>query len=564
MRPLTIACVVTPFFFALAGCLAAPSDDVASADQNLEDDLTLARKSVGILTGANGRCNTCHTAGKEEIRRWGTTMKRVEDECLSRSVPLTAAERVACMQGSNTAVTAAELGLYSAGVTQPEFEGLYRQAFPANEWQGRYDAFKRSARMPVGSAAPLSAEDFGTVKAWALRGMPKLDDVLGEPGAIPCNPSTTPELLAHIEEMKTEGWGARLADAATPMAGCAGAPSAAACLSGFADLTATMGAPGTRQTLRELRKLDFRSSYWVRSSPDGRYAAFGGSPSKIIDLTSQNAAVTVQAPYDPGFFPNNDGFSYAGTNAGGLRVCRTSVLLNAFATNRPITFNEPGCTRIIDTVYQSVGAALDGSLYFMATGAHTNDAGGSSGPISAAFGATAVTTLTPMFNDGTKYVPGTAVNVTIPHEGDQQMSPSNRLLVTRFGQKAGFAGFRIRRVIPTLTPASGAVSNVRVSLKDLGTVCLQGGKPQLSFDERFMAIHQYTDPNANPQGLPANSSNIFVTDLVTGKTVQVTKMAAGQRALFPHFRADGWLYFLVKDSNTGKESLVGSDVALRL
>jgi hypothetical protein len=238
--------------------------------------------------------------------------------------------------------------------------------------------------------------------------------------------------------------------------------------------------------------------------------------------------------------------------------------LNALSTSRPITFNEPGCTRVIDTVYQSVGAALDGSLYFMATGAHTNDAGGSSGPISASFGASAVTTLTPMFNDGTKYVPRAAVNVTIPHEGDQQMSPSNRLLITRFGQRAGTAGFRIRRVVPTLTPGPGGVSSVRVTTKELGTICLAGGKPQLSFDERFLAVHQYTDVNANPAGLPPNTANIFVTDLVTGKLVQVTKMAAGQKALFPHFRADGWLYFLVKDSNTSKETLVASDVALRM
>jgi hypothetical protein len=562
MRPLSIACVVTPFFFALAGCLDAPSED-ATEVSNLEDDLQLARRSVAILTGDTGRCNTCHTAGKEEIRRWGTTMKRVEDSCLGPSVAMNATQRVTCMQGTNANITASDLGLYAAGVTQPEFENLYRQAYPASEWQSRYDALKRSAKMPAGGQPPLSAADFTTVKTWALRGMPKLDDVLGEPGSIPCNPSTTPELLSHIEEMKTEGWGARLAETATAMAGCGGATSAAACLTGFADITSTFGAPGTRQTLRQMRKLDFRSSYWVRSSPDGRFAAFGGSPSRILDLTTPNASVTVNAPYDPGFFPNNDGFSYAGTQAGGIRVCRTSVLLNALSSHSSITFSEPGCSRVIDTVYQSVGAALDGSLYFMATGAHTNDAGGASGPISASFGASAVTTLTPMFNDGTKYVPGAAVNVTIPHEGDQQMSPSNRLLVTRFGQRAGTAGYRIRRVVPTITPGTGGVGSVRVTMKELGTVCLAGGKPQLSFDERFLAVHQYTDPNANPSGLPTNTSNIFVTDIVTGKIVQVTKVAAGQRALYPHFRADGWLYFLVKDS-TGSETLVASDVALRM
>ena len=83
------------------------------------------------------------------------------------------------------------------------------------------------------------------------------------------------------------------------------------------------------------------------------------------------------------------------------------------------------------------------------------------------------------------------------------------------------------------------------------------------FDERFLAVHQYTDPNANPQGLPAGTSNIFMTDIMTGTTFQVTNVKAGQRALYPHWRADGWLYFLLKDSASGKESLVASDIALR-
>jgi hypothetical protein len=201
----------------------------------------------------------------------------------------------------------------------------------------------------------------------------------------------------------------------------------------------------------------------------------------------------------------------------------------------------------------------------MATGAHTNDAGGGSGPLSASFGENAMTTLTPMFNDGTKYVPGKAVQVKIAHEGDQQMSPSNTLLITRFGQKAGHSGYRIRTVKPTITPATGTATtpNVSVSMEEIGTVCLAGGKPQLSFDERFMAVHQFTDSNANPAGFPAGTANIFVVDLKTGRQHQITNVKAGQKALFPHFRADGWLYFLVKDSNTGKESLVASDVALR-
>ena len=31
--------------------------------------------------------------------------------------------------------------------------------------------------------------------------------------------------------------------------------------------------------------------------------------------------------------------------------------------------------------------------------------------------------------------------------------------------------------------------------------------------------------------------------------------------MFPHFRSDGWFYFLVRDKNTNKEYAVASDAA---
>jgi len=55
-----------------------------------------------------------------------------------------------------------------------------------------------------------------------------------------------------------------------------------------------------------------------------------------------------------------------------------------------------------------------------------------------------------------------------------------------------------------------------------------------------------------------------LVDLSTHKTTVVTHMNPGQYALYPHFRSDGWLYFLVRDTNTGVEHLVASDLALKL
>jgi hypothetical protein len=54
-----------------------------------------------------------------------------------------------------------------------------------------------------------------------------------------------------------------------------------------------------------------------------------------------------------------------------------------------------------------------------------------------------------------------------------------------------------------------------------------------------------------------------MVDLATGAVKQITNMAAGQQAIFPHFRSDGWIYFLVRDRNSNKEYAVASDAALR-
>jgi hypothetical protein len=556
--------------FAAFGC-SAGSEGVgatAGADETL-DDTTLATNAVKLLDGPGAKCNSCHTAGKQDIQRWGAALQSVESSCLSPTLTMTAAQRISCLREDPTDDTsgfsAEKLGLYAAGAALQQFSDLFQQAFPADQWQAKFADFKTQAAMPAMNQPGMAADQFATIKTWVLKGMPKLDDVMNTPGLVPCEPSTTDDLTAHMAQMATDGWGARLAAASTPMANCGASTQATGCLTSLPDLTPTWGFAGTTQTLRNVRSLAFHSSWWVRSSADGKYTAFGGSPSRIIDNENPANDVTVDAPYDPGFFPNNDGFSFASTSGvGGIAVCKQSVLTNAVATTHHISFSEPGCTSIINTVYESIGAALDGSLFFMATGTHTNDSGTSNGPISADFGSTATTTLSPMFNSGTKYVHGTDLSVSVPFEGDQQMSPSNSLLITRFGSTTATGGYHIRSVTPTITPVSGGVSQVSVTTKQIGTVCLAGGKPQLSFDERFLAVHQYVDPAANPQSLPTNSSNIFVADMKTGKIVQVTKMGAGQRALYPHFRADGWLMFTVRDSVANKETLVASDVALRM
>jgi len=52
--------------------------------------------------------------------------------------------------------------------------------------------------------------------------------------------------------------------------------------------------------------------------------------------------------------------------------------------------------------------------------------------------------------------------------------------------------------------------------------------------------------------------------MLTGVRTRVTTMQPGQYAIFPHWRSDGWFYFLVRDTNSSKEYVVGSDAALTL
>ena len=105
--------------------------------------------------------------------------------------------------------------------------------------------------------------------------------------------------------------------------------------------------------------------------------------------------------------------------------------------------------------------------------------------------------------------------------------------------------------------------------KQIGRICLPGGKANFSFDERFLVTHHYLkreDFKTDEEYAPfkdKSTADIYVVDLLTGETIRVTNMAPGQLALFPHYRSDGWLYFHVRDSNSDKQYYAVSDVTLK-
>jgi hypothetical protein len=293
----------------------------------------------------------------------------------------------------------------------------------------------------------------------------------------------------------------------------------------------------------------------VRSSADGRWVGLGLETSaRVLDLSKPSTAapVVVAADYDPWFLPSNDGFSFAGAHTdNAIHVCRQSLLTDVSTQQSPsITLTEPKCSSIATQVYQSIGTSLDSVRYFMSFGEHVNDDGANDvlRPLPAAFGANASTTFVPMVNDGTAYRAETPTTLALPGEGDLMFSPSTLAAATRTKD-----GYRLR-----LVKATRVGSTTTVAAPIAGTVCLRGGgKAAFSFDERFLATHVYNETGAL-------GSNIAVVDLTTGKKVIVTKMPAGQFALYPHFRADGWLYFLVRDRNTGNEFLAATDAAIQM
>jgi hypothetical protein len=283
--------------------------------------------------------------------------------------------------------------------------------------------------------------------------------------------------------------------------------------------------------------------------------------------------IEVDANYDPGFFPDNSAFVFQGT-PDQTGIC-TQGLLSSGTTS--IDFTETECSSSSQIgLYQHVGAALGGGDYWAVDSAFTSDDGGHIPTLSnpnTNFGPGTDVDLTPMVYNGSAFIPKTMISSPTPYEGDHVMSKSSLLLIGRVaGQSFAQSGFRLRQLVAT--PSGGSYN---VSTPEIARYCINGGKPGISFDERWAVLHQYvTDDNAVELGFtgPGDSgfapyqsqgaANVYLLDLLTGIVRRITHMQPGQYALFPHFRSDGWIYFMVRTQGTNQEHIVASDAALTL
>jgi hypothetical protein len=118
-------------------------------------------------------------------------------------------------------------------------------------------------------------------------------------------------------------------------------------------------------------------------------------------------------------------------------------------------------------------------------------------------------------------------------------------------------------------------SVLSIAAPEIARYCTPGGKAAISLDDRWIATHhRATDEDAMDLGFTGPSdpaftpyrgvSNVYLIDVLTGERRRVTNMQPGQRALFPSFRSDGWMYYLVRAGTSGSvpEYVVASDAAI--
>jgi hypothetical protein len=543
-----------------------PDDELADAVLVLLD---------APVPGATENCSRCHGVGRQTLRYWRALGDESLAECLTSlevSDAATAQEMIDCLRDDpddpESMFKAEKLGVYATGAHLPWFAHLFELAYGA-EAADRHQAFVDELGMPRGSATPFEQDAFDLIAEYFIRGLPLLDEKVTEgPQPTECLPSVSEDVGAHVTAMSTEGWAAVNLENGLLMHGCGVDEPAIECLSEETRVEEWEALPGV--VVRSLQVVPYASSFWTRSSADGRFVGHGTKPngSAFVDLQT-GAVIDADAFYDPGFFPDNSGFAFQNSQA---QFCEQQVLT---ATPAPtlITFTEPGCSANDEVgLYQHLGAALGGGDYWTVHGQFNSDDGGHSATLGdppATADQKSPLRLTPMIHDGNSFEPGTTIRLDTPWEGDAVLSPSAELVISRVAGVDGQLGFVMRKVVATPTE-----EGYDVEAPEVARYCVNGGKPGFSFDERWLAYHHYVeaadavdlgfegpDDPAFAPFLEQGAANLYVLDLLDGTTTRVTNMAAGEYALYPHFRSDGWIYFMVRDGSDS-ETIAATDAAL--
>ncbi|MBX3268868.1 MAG: hypothetical protein KF729_01320 [Sandaracinaceae bacterium] len=546
-----------------------PDDELASA----------ALRLMGAPeAGGSGSCSDCHAITRPNIRHFWDLTERAWRTCFADLDLVTteaAQAALACLRAADR-YTPRNAGVFATGAGLPWFPFAFRRAHGAS-WETEYETFRALVQQPPDDHPALTQEEFDLLTEWFLRGTPLVETILPSlDGPGECTPYVDASVIALVAEGARSGWSARNREAALLMHGCAGAADPSGCLADSPRVTdfafgARWETPGT--TMRLLFQVPYRTSYWTKSSADGRFVAHGGNDTRagasIIDL-ARGVVMAAEARYDPGWFPDNSGFMFQGTSRGPA-VCEQSVLTAASPTR--ITFREAGCSRAAELgLYQHVGASLDGGDYWVVDSLWSGDTGHelTDPPVMSEPGASL--RLHRLVNTGTGFDAAGVFSLSVPWQANAVVSPTMRLVATQLADADGDPlGFVLHR-IDVARAGSGDVTDVE--LVEVGRYCTPGGKAAFSLDDRWLVTHhRVTDADAVDLGFTGPSdpgfapylgvSNVYLIDIATGARTRVTNMQPGQLALFPHFRSDGWLYFLVRDG-APPEHIVATDAALVL
>lgn len=545
-------------------------------------DEELAMQALRLMgapeAGGSGSCAGCHAITRENIAHFWELTNTAWYICLADrelSTRAVAEGTVGCFQDSGL-YSASKLGVFATGASLPWFPFAFRRAI-GEGWEEEYERFRMRVQQPPDGHEPFTQAEFDLLTEWFLRRTPLADELLpGGDGPGECTPYVGPSVAGIVADGELTGWPARNREAAILMHGCAGASDPRDCLASYPRASeTTYGAlwetPGT--TMRVLFEVPYRSSYWTKSSADGRFVAHGGndggSSASIIDL-QRRVILGADAAFDPGFFPDNSGFMFQGTSHGPA-LCMQSVLTSGAPTE--VTFSEPGCTGASGIgLYQHVGAALEGDDYWAVESLWSGDTGLRDTDPDVFASADADLTLFRLVNSGTGFTRSGSFDIEVPWEANAVVSPTMRTLVTQLADAAGDPlGFILHRIDIT-RDATGGVTDIE--LPEIARYCYPGGKGAISLDDRWLVTHhRVSDEDAVDLGFTGPSdpgfaayrgvANVYLIDLLTGERTRVTNMQPGQQALFPHFRSDGWLYFLVRSAAL-PEYVVASDAGIVL
>jgi len=608
---------------ALAACSSSASDDSESNEAAATEE-EQARAALRVLGArlpdappSDTTCIACHDPAKMTLRKWASDYKRTV--AFLRDETKTPEERIAYMRRNpedpQSGFAPAKLGILTAGthfsgnaasVSEERHPNLFKQmrlldTIFANDADA-YAKFRTETLMPVEATYDrLSAGEFEKVLAWVEAApscnsatdckLPKLDDLLQEEARPTTCTDDFTALKEHVRAVKSVNWAAVNKGQRMPMFACT-SENSLECFNQqkdgkdiFPNADATEYGKGWspgEDTIRVLRALEYKTHFWMRSSADGRFVANGGGPridgtgAVIADLQAaldpagpKTRDIGVNASYDPDFFPAGQGFMFQG----GGKYCSMSLLKDLSKTK--ISLDEPQCSKLDGVgLYQTVGqVSADNSIsdIFVVNGKFASDNPGltaSDKDLILTAGPEAALTVRVGVARGNDADDGYQIKQTAelryPFKGDIMMSRTGQLTGSRVAGEQGMLGYAVDKL--TFVPGG---EGYRFSNKQIGRICMKGNKANFSFDERFLATHHYLtredfeSDSAWAAYKDKGAADIYVADFVTGKKQRITRMKPGQFAIFPHYRSDGWLYFLVRDANTKKEYAVASDHAIK-